>query len=86
MEEEVNKLNKAINLNLIIVRLKNTKKLESTFENFLINLNKKVLIISDNQLEFGKSFIYRVVNVIQNISITSITIFNMVQNSFSKEF
>ena len=63
LEEEVNKLNKAINLNLIIVRLKNTKKLESNIENFLINLNKKVLIISDKKLEFGKSFIYRVVNV-----------------------
>ena len=63
VEEEVNKLNKSINLNLIILRLKNTKKLEGTLENFLINLNKKVLIISDNKLEFGKSFIYRAVNV-----------------------
>ena len=63
VEKEVSKLNKSINLNLIILRLKNTKKLEGTLENFLINLNKKVLIISDNKLKFGKSFIYRAVNV-----------------------
>ena len=63
VEEEVNKLNKSINLNLIILRLKGTEKLKSSFENYLINLNKKVLIISDNKLEFGKNFIYRTANI-----------------------
>ena len=63
VEEEVNKLNKSVNLNLIILRIKETQKLKSSFENYLIQLNKKVLIISDNKLEFGKNFIYRVVNV-----------------------
>ncbi len=63
VEEEVNKLNKSININLIILRLKDTEKLESNFENYLINLNKKVLIISDNKLQFGKNFIYRAANI-----------------------
>ena len=63
VEEEVNKLNKVINLNLIVMRLKNTIKLEENFEDFLINLNKKVLIISDKKLEFGKNFIFRAVSI-----------------------
>ena len=41
VEEEVNKLNKVINLNLIVLRLKNTIKLDVNLEDFLINLNKK---------------------------------------------
>ena len=63
VEKEVNKLNKVVNLNLIILRLKKSVKLESNLEDFLINLNKKVLIISDNKLDFTKNFIYRVANV-----------------------
>ena len=63
VEEEVNKLNKVINLNLIVMRLKNTNKLEESLEDFLINLNKKVLIISDKKLEFGKNFIFRTVSI-----------------------
>ena len=63
VEEEVNKLNKVINLNLIVMRLKNTIKLEENLEDFLINLNKKVLIISDKKLEFGKNFIFRAVSI-----------------------
>jgi len=63
VEEEVNKLNKSVNLNLIILRIKETQKFKSSFENYLIHLNKKVLIISDKKLVFGKNFIYRVVNI-----------------------
>ncbi len=63
VQEEVNKLNKSINLNLIILRLKDTERLKSSLENYLINLNKKVLIISDNKLEFGKNFIFRAANI-----------------------
>ena len=66
VEEEVNKLNKVVNLNLIILRLKNTVKLDGSMEDYLINLNKKVLIISDNKLEFGKTLYIGVVMSIQN--------------------
>ena len=63
VEEEVNQLNKVINLNLVVIRLENTTKLKKELENYLINLNKKVLIISDNKLTFGTNFIYRLVKV-----------------------
>ncbi len=63
VEDEVNKLNKSFNVNLIILRIKSTQKIKSSFENYLINLNKKVLIISDKKLEFGKNFIYRLVKI-----------------------
>ena len=63
IQKEVNQLNKVINLNLVVIRLENTKKLKKELENYLINLNKKVLIISDNKLTFGTNFIYRLVKV-----------------------
>ena len=63
IQEEVNQLNKVINLNLVVIRIENTKKLKKELENYLINLNKKVLIISDNKLMFGTNFIYRLVKV-----------------------
>jgi len=63
IQEEVNQLNKIINLNLIVIRLENTKKLKKELESYLINLNKKVLIISDSKLTFGTNFIYRLVKV-----------------------
>ncbi len=63
VEDEVNKLNKIVNINLVVLRLKNTKKLSNELQKYLINLNKKVLIISDNELKFSKNFIYRIVKV-----------------------
>ena len=62
VEEEVNKLNKVVNLNLIILRLKNTVNLMQ-YGRLFNKLEQKILIISDNKLEFGKNFIYRVSNV-----------------------
>ena len=63
VQSEVNQLNKVANLNLIVLRLENTKKLKKELENYLINLNKKVLIISDQKLTFSTNFIYRLVKV-----------------------
>ena len=83
--QKVNQLNKVINLNLVVIRLENTKKLKKELENYLINLNKKVLIISDNKLTFGTNFIYRLVKVNSKFYITLIMIFNTVQNSYLKE-
>ncbi len=56
---EVNKLNKLINLNLVILRLENKNELSSDLEEFLIKLNKKVLIISKKKIGFNSKFIYR---------------------------
>ena len=56
---EVGKLNKIINVNLVVLRIQNTKKLTKELEEFLIKLNKKVLIISKEKLVFNSNFIYR---------------------------
>jgi len=57
--EEVNNLNKNVNLNLIVLNLKTIKRLPIELEEYLINLNKKVLLLSSNELFFHTNFIYR---------------------------
>ena len=54
--DEVNKLNK---VNLIVINLKKINKVEPTLEKYLIEANKKVLLISENKPEFHTKFIYR---------------------------
>ena len=61
--DEVDSSNKINNLNLIIIRLQKINKLSVELEKYLINLNKKVLIISDHDLQFRTNFIYRVVEI-----------------------
>jgi lipopolysaccharide/colanic/teichoic acid biosynthesis glycosyltransferase len=64
--DEVGKLNKIINVNLVVIRIQNTQKLSKELEEFLIKLNKKVLIISKEKLEFNSNFIYRQISVNSN--------------------
>jgi lipopolysaccharide/colanic/teichoic acid biosynthesis glycosyltransferase len=64
--DEVGKLNKIINVNLVVIRIQNTEKLSKELEEFLIKLNKKVLIISKEKLEFNSNFIYRQILVDSN--------------------
>ena len=61
--EKVNKINKEVNVNLIIIRLDETIKLGQELESYLIGLNKKVLLISNNKLQFSTNFIYRASNI-----------------------
>ena len=56
---EVNDLNKTVNINLVVLNISNTKRLPIRLEEYLIKLNKKVLIISSNELVFHTNFIYR---------------------------
>ena len=56
---EVNNLNKSININLVVLNISNLKRLPIGLEEYLIKLNKKVLIISTNELVFHTNFIYR---------------------------
>ena len=56
---EVDKLNKIVNINLVILNIENLKHLPKELEKYLIGLNKKVLIISSNDLKFNTNFIYR---------------------------
>jgi len=60
---EVDKLNKLVDISLVVIRLEKVKKLELELEEYLINLNKKVLLISDNKLNFNKNFIFRLLKV-----------------------
>ena len=56
---EVNNLNKTININLVVLNISNLKRLPIELEEYLIKLNKKVLILSSNELVFHTNFIYR---------------------------
>lgn len=61
--DEIEKLNKTVNINLIVIRVKNIESLDSKLERYLIELNKKVLIISDKDLTFHQKFIFRKVKI-----------------------
>jgi lipopolysaccharide/colanic/teichoic acid biosynthesis glycosyltransferase len=60
---KVDKLNKSTDVNLVVIRLIKLKKLEPELEEYLVNLNKKVLIISDKELNFNTNFIFRLLEV-----------------------
>jgi lipopolysaccharide/colanic/teichoic acid biosynthesis glycosyltransferase len=61
--KEVDKLNKSTDISLVVIRLMKLKKLDQELEEYLINLNKKVLLISDNRLAFNTNFIFRLLEV-----------------------
>jgi len=61
--KEVDKLNKSTDISLVVIRLIKLKKLDLELEEYLINLNKKVLLISDTKLEFNTNFIFRLLEV-----------------------
>jgi len=64
--KEVDALNKSINLNLIVIKLKINDSISKELEQYLINLNKKVLILSDKKLLFSSNFIYRSLEIENN--------------------
>ena len=57
--EKIDKLNKEINVNLIVLNINFSNKIDENLENYLIKLNKKVLIISKEELIFKNYFINR---------------------------
>ena len=59
LAKKINSINKESEVNLIIINLDDQKTLPKDVENYLINLNKKVLIISNNKIKFKSNFIYR---------------------------
>ena len=59
LAKKVNSINKESEVNLIIINLEEQKVLHKEIEDYLINLNKKVLIISNNKIKFKTNFIYR---------------------------
>ena len=57
--EIIDKINKSNEVNLIIFNLDKLKKIPIDLENYLLDINKKVLLISKNEVIFSKIFIHR---------------------------
>jgi lipopolysaccharide/colanic/teichoic acid biosynthesis glycosyltransferase len=55
----IDNVNKEKNVNLIVLNFNDLTKISKNLENYLINLNKKVLIISKDQIEFNNIFLKR---------------------------
>jgi lipopolysaccharide/colanic/teichoic acid biosynthesis glycosyltransferase len=56
---KIDTLNKKINLNLIILNFKSQSGISKVLEEYLVNLNKKILIISKQPMKFNNNFLYR---------------------------
>ena len=57
--QKIDLINKEKNINLIVLNFNNTNILEKDLEEYLIQLNKKVLIISKEKIEFSNYFLNR---------------------------
>ena len=57
--KEIDSINKVDNINLIVFNFNKSKKIDNKLEEYLINLNKKVLIISKEKIEFSNFFLNR---------------------------
>ena len=60
---EIDKINKVKKINLIIINLEDKKLINLDLEKYLINTNKKILLVSENKPIFKTSFIYRQENI-----------------------
>ena len=57
--DHIETLNKKNNINLIVLNFEKKFSLKNDFENYLLNLNKKVLFITNEPISFNSKFIYR---------------------------
>ena len=57
--DKIDKVNKEEKINLIVLNLDSQNKINSILEKYLIETNKKVLIISKKQPVFANKFLYR---------------------------
>ena len=57
--KNIDKINKKENINLIVLNFGNKKTINEKIEDYLIQLNKKILIISKNEIKFNKLFLSR---------------------------
>tara|TARA_X000000368_G_scaffold253805_1_gene200615 strand:- start:45 stop:1496 length:1452 start_codon:yes stop_codon:yes gene_type:complete len=55
----IDSINKESEVNLVVINLDENSKIDKDLEKYLINLNKKVLIISRNKVEFHTYFLSR---------------------------
>ncbi len=57
--KKIDELNKNINVNLVVLNVNYSNIMNEKLENYLINLNKKILIISKEEIKFENYFISR---------------------------
>ena len=57
--ESIDSLNKKEETNLVVLDIQDLDRLDGELETYLINLNKKVLLFSQNQITFNSIFIHR---------------------------
>jgi lipopolysaccharide/colanic/teichoic acid biosynthesis glycosyltransferase len=57
--DKIDKVNKELKINLIVLNLDSQNKINSKLEKYLIETNKKVLIISKKQPVFANKFLFR---------------------------
>lgn len=55
----IEKTNQDNQINLVVFYLESVTSLSSEFEKYILNTNKKILLISNNNLEFNSKFIFR---------------------------
>jgi len=66
VEELIESHNKEGEINLIVI-VKNEKlQFDKSFENYLLNLNKKILLISENNFNFSSIFLFRAQKIANN--------------------
>lgn len=63
---DIDSLNKEEKINLIIINLKKVNALPKEIEDYLLNLNKKILLISDKKIIFNNLFIKKEVYINSN--------------------
>ena len=64
--KEIDKVNKIQKINLIVINLDIKSRLKTKLEMYLIETNKKVLLISKNKPAFHTNFLYRQENIDKN--------------------
>ena len=57
--EHSEKVFKTTNINLLVINLKGISELNADFEEYILNLNKKILFISEDEIIFKNNFIFR---------------------------
>jgi len=55
--QSIDSINKSNEINLIVIDLEETKQISSKLEKYLLNLNKKILLISNSEITFNSFFI-----------------------------
>ena len=67
--KKIDKVNKLKKINLIVLNIGSSKKIKSKIETYLIETNKKILIVSQNQPKFKNIFLFRQ-EIIDNVYFT----------------